>query len=181
MTDHTKSELLRQLATLRVRETAAATLVEGKTTTATKCPVKAAKLPERERAQLSVLRKWEVRYKVRPSLFTQTKMNRAQERLANTQRQMAKLARNPFADELVYLRKDIRQIERMLAKIERVATEQQKALTLVLTELYDIDSITRVITKRSTGMPIKSTTIMVNGERIGLETARQLLMAGSLV
>lgn len=180
MTDHTKSELLRQLATLRMREAAAVQLTEGRTTTHTKRTDLAAKLPETERAQLSVVHKWEARHRVKPSPFTKTKLAKAKLRLHATQRQIAKLALVPFIEELAVLRLDIVQVERALRRIERDKSKKQKELSIVLTELYDIDSITHVITKRSNGMPIKSATIMVNGERIGLETARQLLMAGDL-
>lgn len=180
MTD-TQAALIQHLATLRTRETAAAQLMAGQAKPHTKCPDKAAKLPETERAQLTTVHKWEARHKMHPTDFTRTKLAKAQARLANTQRQMAKLARNPFIKDLRQLRKEIAKTERALARIEQANNKKQKELSALLTELYDIDSITGVITKRANSMPIKSATIMVNGVRFGIDKARQLLLAGGLV
>lgn len=177
----TQTELARHLAALRQREAAAVQLLGSKPKSCNKCPDKAAKLPETERERLMLVRKWEARHKVKPSDFTKVKLDKARARLANTQWQMIKLARNIFADELIALRKEITKVEKALVKLEQANDTEQKTLSVLLTELYDIDNITGDITKRVTGMPIRSPTIMVKGNRLSINKARQLLLAGGLV
>lgn len=181
MTD-TRALIQRKLDTLRAREAAAKQLLAGQGRVRRKSPDKAAKLPETERAQLKLVAKWETLHKHYPNTYTQTKYERACARLANTQRQLAKLTLQPFAEELAQLHKEIVELERVLAVIDQVAAEYHRELWELLTERYAIDNITGSITLRATGGSVSSySEIMVKGKRYTLQYVRQVLLTGGLV
>lgn len=180
MTD-ARALLQHKLDALRVRETAAKQLLVGEGRPYRKSPEKAAKLPETEREQTKLVAKWELAYKLDPTEFNHTKFQRACGRLANTQRQIAKLAQLPFAEELAQLRMEIVEIEQALAVVERIAAEYKRDLWELLTERYAIDSITGDITLRATGGRVTATTVMVEGVRHPLSKIRETLLTGGLV
>lgn len=180
MTD-ARALLQHKLDTLRVREAAAKQLLVGQGRPYRKSPEKAAKLPETEREQLKLVAKWQLTYQLDPTEYNHTKFERACARLANTQRQIAKLEQLPFAEELAQLRKEIVEIEQALVVVERIAAGYKRDLWELLTERYAIDSITGDITLRATGGRVTTTTVMVEGVRHPISKIRETLLTGGPV
>lgn len=180
MTD-VRALLHHKLDALRVREAAAKQLLVGEGRLYRKSPEKAAKLPETEREQLKLVAKWELAFQREPSEYNRTKYERACARLANTQRQLAKVAQQPFAEEFKQLHKEIVEVEQALVVVERITAEYKRDLWEVLTERYAIDSITGDITLRATGGRVTATTVMVEGVRHPLSKIRETLLTGGLV
>lgn len=180
MTD-ARALLQHKLDALRVREEAAKQLLVGQGRVCRKSPEKAAKLPDTEREQTKLVAKWELAFQLDPSEYNSTKYERACSRLANTQRQIAKVAQLPFAEEFKQLHKEIAEIEQALAVVERIAAEYKRDLWELLTERYAIDSITGDITLRATGGRVTATTVMVEGVRHPLSKIRETLLTGGLV
>lgn len=180
MTD-TRALLQHKLDTLRVREAAAKQLLVGQGRVCRKNPDKAAMLPRTEREQTKLVAKWELAFQREPSEYNRTKYERACARLANTQRQITKLAQTPFVEEFKQLHKEITEVEHVINLLDKLITNYKRDLWEVLTERYVIDSITGDIMVRATGGRVTITTVMVDGVRHPLSKIREILLTGGLI
>ena len=174
-------ELTYKVEALRVREAAAYQLLGGETGACNKRADLVAKLPDTERKLASLVAKWEAQYMIDPSEYSYAKYERARIRLANTQRQRAKVSNNPMTEELKAIREEIAALVMTLATLARHESEKQKLLWDILTERYAIDNITGGITVRATGSPVTAPFLTVNSVRHPIETVRQILLTGGLV
>jgi len=174
------AELKQRADGLLARIEAANTLLRGDTTQYRKRADLVAKLPETLLKQEALVNKWQGIYNHAPIEYNREKLARAQARLRGTQRQVAKLAASPIANELAEMKAERTSLLAAIAVIEQHNEQSQSSLLEVLTERYVIDSISGDIIVRATGAPVTAAMLTVNGIRHPIKVVRELMLSGEL-